>query len=293
MATVLKLGSKGELVKNVQGALGLKADGDFGPATEQAVKAFQHSHGLSDDGVVGTITFNYLGIDPATGSMWQSPAPWATPTVRLELVPQDYIDGAALLDKPGQKCEVNALKAFTQVEAAGKGFNADGTCKIVFERHKFYAYIRDKKLRDRLVTTEWDICSAEMRVNSKTAKAHHTDKDRYKSGKAEWDLYHRAAQYDEWAARMAVSYGVGQVMGFNHSSAGFATVDALYIAMTTGGARAQLMAMVNFIKNNPAIHNAILKKDWNAAADGYNGAAGNRLYNYGTRIGQAYTALNK
>ncbi len=26
----------------------------------------------------------------------------------------------------------------------------DGRCKIMFERHKFYLYIRDKALRDRL-----------------------------------------------------------------------------------------------------------------------------------------------
>lgn len=292
MSLVLKIGSSGEAVRNLQMALGLVADGKFGPATAEAVKAFQFANGLSDDGVAGKITLESMGIDPVTGGLWQCLAPWATPAP-LDLVPQDYIDGAAMLDKPGKKCEVNALKAFTQVEAAGKGFNADGTCKIVFERHIFFRQIRDKKLRDLLASKEWDICKNEMRVNSNTAKAHHTDMDRYKSGKAEWDLYHRAAAYDEWAAKMSVSYGVGQVMGFNFAIAGFGTVEGLYIAMTTGGARAQLMAMVNFILGNPAIHNAILAKNWNAAADGYNGPAGNRLYKYGTKIGAAYDKLNK
>ncbi len=293
MSTILRKGAKGELVKSVQSALGLVTDGNFGPATELAVMSFQAAHGLSDDGVVGEMTFRAMGIDPATGLAWQCLAPWAIKSAPLTLTDQDIIDAAAMLDKPGMKCEVNALKAFTQVEAAGKGFNEDGTCKIVFERHKFFEYIRDKKLRDQLVATEWDICKKEMRVNSKTAKPYHTAMDRYKSGKAEWDLYHRAAKYDEWAAKMSVSYGVGQVMGFNFKIAGFKTVEEMYTAMTTGGARAQLMAMISFIKNNPAVHNAILKKDWTAAALGYNGAAGNKLYQYDKQLANAYAKLTK
>jgi hypothetical protein len=56
----LKVGSKGQAVKNVQTLLGLKADGDFGPGTEKAVKAFQVSNKLSATGVVDAITFKAL-----------------------------------------------------------------------------------------------------------------------------------------------------------------------------------------------------------------------------------------
>ena len=38
---ILKLGSKGVSVKELQKLLGLTADGDFGPKTENAVKNFQ------------------------------------------------------------------------------------------------------------------------------------------------------------------------------------------------------------------------------------------------------------
>ena len=37
---VLKKGHQGDLVEAVQEALGLRADGVFGPKTEQAVKSF-------------------------------------------------------------------------------------------------------------------------------------------------------------------------------------------------------------------------------------------------------------
>ena len=53
---VLKLGSRGPAVVRVQRALGIRADGDFGPKTKRAVRAFQKRHGLLADGVVGPKT---------------------------------------------------------------------------------------------------------------------------------------------------------------------------------------------------------------------------------------------
>jgi peptidoglycan hydrolase-like protein with peptidoglycan-binding domain len=49
-------------VKSLQGALGLSADGVFGPKTERAVKRYQKAHGLKADGVVGPATRQALGI---------------------------------------------------------------------------------------------------------------------------------------------------------------------------------------------------------------------------------------
>ncbi len=57
---LLKNGSKGEEVKKLQEKLGLKADGNFGPATESAVKKWQESNGLKADGVVGDSTWEKL-----------------------------------------------------------------------------------------------------------------------------------------------------------------------------------------------------------------------------------------
>lgn len=57
---ILKKGSKGAEVKQLQAALGLIADGDFGTKTEQAVKEFQIRNGLYPDGVVGEKTLAVL-----------------------------------------------------------------------------------------------------------------------------------------------------------------------------------------------------------------------------------------
>ena len=56
----VRVGSKGETVKAVQKALGLTADGSFGPGTEKAVKAWQTAHGLTADGIVGPNTIKKM-----------------------------------------------------------------------------------------------------------------------------------------------------------------------------------------------------------------------------------------
>jgi peptidoglycan L-alanyl-D-glutamate endopeptidase CwlK len=65
---ILKIGSKGTKVKILQRRLKKvgfnpgKIDGDFGPATEAAVLAFQKSKALLADGIVGPRTLAALGL---------------------------------------------------------------------------------------------------------------------------------------------------------------------------------------------------------------------------------------
>lgn len=59
---IYKYGSRGENVKSIQAKLGLKADGIFGQATEEAVIKFQKANGLVSDGVVGPATMKKLGL---------------------------------------------------------------------------------------------------------------------------------------------------------------------------------------------------------------------------------------
>jgi Putative peptidoglycan binding domain len=71
--TTLKPGDTGSGVKVLQRALASlghstgKIDGDYGPATESAVKAFQTASGLKADGVVGPATLRALKAALRTG----------------------------------------------------------------------------------------------------------------------------------------------------------------------------------------------------------------------------------
>ena len=59
---VLKTGAGGGTVVALQRALGVSADGVFGPMTRRAVRRFQRSHGLTVDGIAGPATLRALGI---------------------------------------------------------------------------------------------------------------------------------------------------------------------------------------------------------------------------------------
>lgn len=59
---LLRIGSKGELVKKVQQVVGTNPDGIFGKGTETAVKNYQSKFGLSADGLVGKGTLSHMGL---------------------------------------------------------------------------------------------------------------------------------------------------------------------------------------------------------------------------------------
>jgi putative chitinase len=69
----LKLGSEGEEVKKLQAAIGVNADGKFGPGTQTALKAWQQKNGLDADGIAGQKTLEKMGI-AATAVAESAPA---------------------------------------------------------------------------------------------------------------------------------------------------------------------------------------------------------------------------
>ena len=58
----------GNQTAQVQKALGIPADGVYGPQTRGAVRRFQRSHGLAVDGVAGPATLAMLGVSSTSSS---------------------------------------------------------------------------------------------------------------------------------------------------------------------------------------------------------------------------------
>jgi putative chitinase len=76
---LLKKGDNNEQVKQLQTKLGIDPIGNFGPKTEEAVKAFQLKNGLTPDGVVGSGTWNkIMDISSPTSVAAPTPAPVAS-----------------------------------------------------------------------------------------------------------------------------------------------------------------------------------------------------------------------
>lgn len=166
-------------------------------------------------------------------------------------------------------CHIAAVRAVLAVEAAGKGFDAKGRPKMLFEPHIFWRELKPGSKRDRAATEGLAYAS-------------------WKAGAYPSDSYPRllrAMVIDEQAALRSASWGLGQVMGFNHKAAGFDTVQRMVGAMTYSEG-AQLYAMARFIVSNGLQHH-LRRRDWAAFAKGYNGA-GYATHGYHTKLAAAY-----
>ena len=88
---LLRVGSRGAAVARVQRALGIPADGIFGPQTRRAVRAYQARHGLLVDGIVGPQTRSAL-FGSEVGARFIR-AWWVAPVQRALGVPMDGLYG--------------------------------------------------------------------------------------------------------------------------------------------------------------------------------------------------------
>ncbi|WP_281502911.1 peptidoglycan-binding domain-containing protein [Ancylobacter crimeensis] len=106
---LLKVGSSGEGVKKLQTALGLPADGKFGPATQKAVKDYQAKNGLDADGYAGPATLAKLGVFKEI-----------TPDVisRSQVSPQDAAASAAPASAPAGTTPAGQPSASVQADAS-------------------------------------------------------------------------------------------------------------------------------------------------------------------------------
>ena len=59
---VYKIGSRGQVVKDIQEVVGSGVDGIFGPATAEAVKKWQRANKLNADGLVGPATLEAMDL---------------------------------------------------------------------------------------------------------------------------------------------------------------------------------------------------------------------------------------
>ena len=146
------------------------------------------------------------------------------------------------------------VHAILDAESAGSGFDAKGRPKMLFEPHIFWRELGPGPKRD---------------AAAKAGLAY----ARWKSGAYPKDSYPRLQQaiaIDEKAALRSASWGLGQVMGFNHAAAGWTHVHQM-VEDFMDDEEWHLRAMVNFIKTNK-LDDELRRHDWVGFARGYNGA---------------------
>ncbi|MDA4982280.1 N-acetylmuramidase family protein [Acinetobacter baumannii] len=254
---ILKFGSKGNDVITLQKQLkklGLKGvkgkelsiDGDFGASTEFAVMTFQKQKNLVADGKVGDKTKAAL-FDQDTSKF---------------LKDSDYKKAAERL-----KVSEFTIRVFGAVEGRGVGFLSNGKPKILFERHRMYAYLRLKKgtaFADKMAAERPNI------VNRNTGG--------YQGNEAEYVRLEQAKQIDVDSALMSTSWGQFQVMGENWKQLGYASVQE-FVEQQFASESYQLEAFIRFIewktgtfdKKKVTLLDALRAENWDIVFTLYNG----------------------
>ena len=165
------------------------------------------------------------------------------------------------------------LHAVIEVETAGGGFDAKGRPRMLFEPHVF-----------------WRELPAAKRKGAERAGLAYPAWGAKPYPKDSYARLTMAMLLDPVAALRSASWGLGQIMGFNHKAAGYDTAQAMVAAFMDSEA-AQLEAMVRFIQSE-GLDDELRRRDWSAFARGYNGA-GYAKHGYHTRLATAFAKWSR
>lgn len=240
----LRYNDVGEDVRLMQKALNEmfgkrnKTDGHFGKLTEELVRTYQAKVGLPVTGVIG-------------------------PQERESLVP--YIENRfltidAIVDAANHAgIPPSMMLAIREVEAKSDGFLNDGRPIILFERHKMYLYtsrLVGTAFADNMVRVHPDVINPE--------------RGGYQGYEAEYVRLDKAKGINQQAALMSASWGLFQIMGFNHKLAGYSSLDE-FIKDMYRSEKDHLKAVVKFITNQPGLLMAARQRNHLSFAEKYNG----------------------
>jgi hypothetical protein len=170
----------------------------------------------------------------------------------------------------GRNVGEDELRAVVTVEASGSGFDAQGRLKMLFEPHRFYRELGERK--------------RELAVTQGLAY------ERWGERPYPADSYPRllaAIKIDRPGALRSASWGLAQIMGSNAKSAGYATAEDM-ISDFLDDEEKHLTAMVRFIISE-ALDDELRNHDWRGFARGYNGP-GYAKNGYHTKLAAAFKA---
>lgn len=174
--------------------------------------------------------------------------------------------------------EPASLFAIVEVESSGNPFEADGhTPRFLFERHIFYRELKAKNPAQLQTAVD-----AGLAFKSRQS-GQYSDEG---TSAGRMALLAAARAIDHECANRACSWGIGQILGANAESLGYASATSM-VEILSGGIIPQVDSMIRFIKKNNLV-GCLNLHNWAAFALHYNGAsyATNR---YDVKMAAAYS----
>jgi hypothetical protein len=163
------------------------------------------------------------------------------------------------------------LRAVLEVETAGAGFDAKNRLKLLFEPHIFYQQLGPGRKRDEAGRRGLAYPKAGTRPYPPLSKR--------------YDQISQAMAINETSALNSASWGLPQIMGFNHKAAGFPSATVMVESMLEGEDQ-QLEAFANLL-SDWKLATSLRKRDWRTFSLRYNGK--NALRNgYDRKLGVAF-----
>lgn len=177
-------------------------------------------------------------------------------------------------------CEPEVIRALKVVESGGRGgFVAPGLPTMLFEGHVFW-----RELRKRGVDPAEFVSGNEDILYPRWSRGH------YLGGVDEYERLRRAMAINREAALAAASWGMFQIMGFNHGLCEVPSVCEFVEEMQVSEAR-QLELLGRFLKHAGMLP-ALQRKDWARFALLYNGP-GYARNAYDMKLRKAYEGFKR
>lgn len=181
------------------------------------------------------------------------------------------------------------------VESGGQGFAADGRMIIRFENHVFYSQWgknnQAKFAQHFTYNTGQTWTGHKWRPTPNEAWRPTNQADFHGVQSREWEVLDFARTLSDEAAKMSISMGSPQIMGFNFGIIGYASVSDMFTAFSAGE-REQIVGFFDFVRGvNPGAVKALQSRDFKTFATYYNGSGQATLY--GNLIKASYDAFNQ
>ncbi len=198
----------------------------------------------------------------------------------------------ALIEKVSKLMEIDAAIAVAVlgVESGGRAFMDDGRMRIRFENHIFF---------DKHGRLDPEHFSKYLRYDvARPWEGHywrqspeHAWRSFHGDHAEEWNVFNLVrTKFSPHSAKLSISMGLAQIMGFNHHNVGYDTVEEMFVAYRDS-ANAQVLGFFDFVRFDPIQLWALQNEDFLTFATRYNGSG--QAWHYASLIQDAVNAFSR